>query len=346
MTTPALLLLLAAAVLVAAVVLFWPPRGLWWRWRTGLMASERVLLEDALKHLHACEYADHPATLDSVAGALGVGRDRAAHLLIRLQTEGLAAAADNRWTLTPDGRSYALRVVRTHRLWERYFSDETGMPAAEWHDAAEIREHTTSEDEAEALAASMGHPRFDPHGDPIPTASGGLPATPPGRPLPQLEPDTVGEIVHVEDEPAAIYSQLVAEGLHPGMRVRLLEATPERIRFEADAEEHVLAPVVASQLTVRPRPRAEMPAGWERLSALTGVGETGRVVGLSPALRGVERRRMLDLGLVPGTEIEVVRRAPGGDPVAYRIRGAVLALRREQADEIRIERLQGAGEAA
>jgi DtxR family Mn-dependent transcriptional regulator len=156
----------------------------------------------------------------------------------------------------------------------------------------------------------------------------------------------VGEIVHVEDEPAAIYSQLVAEGLHPGMRVRLLEATPERIRFEADAEEHVLAPVVASQLTVRPRPRAEMPAGWERLSALTGVGETGRVVGLSPALRGVERRRMLDLGLVPGTEIEVVRRAPGGDPVAYRIRGAVLALRREQADEIRIERLQGAGEAA
>jgi DtxR family Mn-dependent transcriptional regulator len=346
MTTPATLLLLAAALLLVAVVLFWPPRGLWWRWRSGLLASERVLVEDALKHLHGCEYAEHAATLDSVAGALGVGRDRAAELLMRLQTEGLAEAADGRWTLSADGRSYALRVVRTHRLWERYFSDETGMPADEWHGEAEIREHTTSAAEAEALAASMGHPRFDPHGDPIPTAAGGLPAAPPGRPLPQLEPDTVAEIVHVEDEPAAIYSQLLAEGLHPGMRVRVLEATAERIRFEADAEEHVLAPVVASNLTVRARPRAEMPTGWERLSALTAVGDAGRVAGISPAVRGVERRRMLDLGLVPGTEVRLVRRAPGGDPVAYRIRGAVLALRRQQADQIRIVRVHDAGEAA
>lgn len=346
MTTPATLLLLSVALVLAAVLLFWPPRGLWWRWRYGLLASERVLLEDALKHLHACEYAEHPATLDSVAGALGVGRDRAAELLIRLQTEGLATAADGRWTLSAQGRAYALRVVRTHRLWERYFADRTGMPAAEWHGAAEIREHTTSADEADALAASMGHPRFDPHGDPIPTAAGGLPATPAGRPLPQLPPDTVAEIVHVEDEPAAVYSRLLAEGLHPGMRVRVLQVTPESVRFEADAEEHVLAPVVAANLTVRPRPLAEMPGGWERLSALTAVGDAGRVVGISPALRGVERRRMLDLGLVPGTEVRVVRPAPGGDPVAYRIRGAVVALRRQQAEQIRVERLQDAGEAA
>jgi Fe2+ transport system protein FeoA len=89
-----------------------------------------------------------------------------------------------------------------------------------------------------------------------------------------------------------------------------------------------------------------MPTGWERLSVLSAVGDSARVVGLSPALRGVERRRMLDLGLVPGTEVRLVRRAPGGDPVAYRIRGAVVALRREQADQIRIERLHDAGEAA
>lgn len=343
--TPALLLLLATAIVVATVFFFWPPDGLWWRWRRGLMASGRVLLEDALKHLHSCEFSELEATLDSVAGALSVARDRAAELLSRLQSEGLATARDGKWTLTNEGRSYALRVVRTHRLWERYFSDETGMPAEEWHAEAEIREHQTTPSELEALSARLGHPRFDPHGDPIPTSAGGMPRSASGRPLPQLAPDTIAEIVHVEDEPAAIYSQLVAEGLHPGMRVRVLDVTPERIRFEADAEEFVLAPVVAGNLTVRERPQVEMPAWYEPLSDLE-PGDTARVMTLSHSVRGVERRRLLDLGLIPGTDVEVIRRSPSGDPTAYRIRGAVIALRRDQVGQVRVERLSGKTEVA
>ena len=123
MPTPAFLLLLVTVTALVLVVLFWPPRGLWWRWRSGVLATERVLLEDALKHLFGCEYDDHEATLGSLAGALGVDRDRTAELLMRLQTEGLAGTRDgSRWRLTDEGRSYALRVLRTHRLWERYFS--------------------------------------------------------------------------------------------------------------------------------------------------------------------------------------------------------------------------------
>ena len=308
--TPLLALILFTTVSTVVVALFWPPQGLWWRWRRGHLASERVLVEDALKHLYHCESGERDATLESVAGALGVSGDRAAELLARLQTEDLALVADGGWRLSPGGRSYALRVVRTHRLWERYFSDETGMPAREWHAEAEVLEHTTSPEQVAALSAQMGHPRFDPHGDPIPTADGGMPAVPPGQPLPQLAPGTVAEIVHVEDEPEAVYSQLVAEGLHPGMRVRVTEVTSERVRFEADSEEHVLAPIVAGNVTVRAIPRAEMPGPYEPLSALI-PGEKGRVVGLSPAVRGVERRRLLDLGLVVDTEVTVVRRAPG-----------------------------------
>jgi len=345
MWTPALLLLLAAAIAMAVVLLFWPPHGLWWRWRRGLLATDRVLLEDALKHLHGCEFAELEATLDSVAGGLGVERDRAAELLARLQAEGLATTEDGKWVLSSEGRSYALRVVRTHRLWERYFSEETGMPADEWHAEAEIREHQASRSELEALSARLGHPRFDPHGDPIPTSEGGMPHVVPGRPLPQLAPETVAEIVHVEDEPTAIYSQLVAEGLHPGMHVRVLEVTPVRIRFEADAEEHVLSPVVAANLWVKERPRVEMPPWYEPLSALE-PGESARIMSIAPALRGIERHRLLDLGLVPGTEVEVIRRSPGGDPTAYRIRGAVIALRRDQVDLVRVERSRSNTEVA
>ena len=62
--------------------------------------------------------------------------------------------------------------------------------------------------------------------------------------------------------------------------------------------------------------------------------ETGTVVELLS--EGAERRRMLDLGILPGTKIEVVMRSPMGDPVAYRIRDSVIALRKEQARQIRI----------
>jgi len=63
-----------------------------------------------------------------------------------------------------------------------------------------------------------------------------------------------------------------------------------------------------------------------------GIGQTARIEAL--AATGANRRRLLDLGLVPRTEIEAVRRSPAGDPVAYRIRGAVIALRREEAAQV------------
>jgi DtxR family Mn-dependent transcriptional regulator len=157
--------------------------------------------------------------------------------------------------------------------------------------------------------------------------------------LTELEIGELAEIVHVEDEPPAVYAQLVAEGLHPGMRVRVNESTPQRIRFEADAEEHVLAPILAANLSVRTLPQDEVMAGpFEKLSALA-IGDKARVVGLAPALRGVERRRMFDLGLIPGTEVSPELRSPGGDPTGYLIRGAVIALRREQADHVHVERV-------
>jgi len=67
-------------------------------------------------------------------------------------------------------------------------------------------------------------------------------------------------------------------------------------------------------------------------------GEEGVVVRLGGQVHGAQRRRMLDLGLVPGTVVRAELASLSGDPVAYRIRGAVIALRRAQADDILIRR--------
>jgi len=161
----------------------------------------------------------------------------------------------------------------------------------------------------------MGEPRYDPHGDPIPTADGEI-APRRGQPLSELAAGEVGEIVHIEDEPASVYAQLVAEGLYPGMRVRLLEKTPQRVRFEGEAEEHVLAPVLAANLTVLVLD--EEPADEEALRSLASLapGESARVVSLSALRRGLERRRLLDLGIVPGTRVSAELTSPSGDITA------------------------------
>lgn len=337
MIDPRIALLSVAVALVAAIALFWPDRGWVWRLRRAFQASERVLAEDALKHLFDCEYKGRIGNLQSLSGVLSISGNRAAEILQQLEAHELIQPTEGGYRLTADGRSSALRIVRIHRLWERYLSDETGYEPAVWHQKAELHEHTTTEEEADAMAARMGHPRYDPHGDPIPTSGGDI-LPPQGRPLIELAPDTLGEIVHVEDEPEAIYAQLVAEGLHPGQRVRLLEVSPERIRFVADAEEHVLAPVLAANLSVIALTQDEEMAGpFERLSGLE-PGESAKVVSISPHLRPQERRRMLDLGLIPGTEVLAEIRSPAGDPTGYRIRGAVIALRREQADQVQVER--------
>jgi DtxR family Mn-dependent transcriptional regulator len=254
--------------------------------------------------------------------------------------EMIAARGDG-YVLTDRGRREALRVVRLHRLWERYLSEETGLGAEEWHREAERREHRTTPEQAADLAARMGFPRFDPHGDPIPTEKGEV-IPPEGVPLHALRPGSSAEIVHVEDEPSAVYSQLVAAGLYPGMRVDIIESDPRRVRLHADdGRRHDITPVLAANLTVREiaEPVTDEP-GTEALSALS-PGERASVTAISPACHGPERRRLLDLGIVPDTVVEAELVSPSGDPTAYRIRGALIALRREQASLIRVRRIDG-----
>lgn len=332
------------AILVAgiglAVLLFRPERGLVPRLRRGRRLASRVLVEDALKHVHEAEYRGHPATLQSLSGALSISGNEASALVARMEARGLLRTAGETLAPTPEGRTYALQVIRAHRLWEQYLAEETGVPETSWHAQAERREHDLTRTEADALAARLGHPRYDPHGDPIPTARGEIPALGDAVPLSELPPDAVARVVHVEDEPAASYAQLVAAGVHPGMEIRVTDASPERIRFWAGGDEHVLAPVLAAGITVVPAGTSLVPPpeeASERLSQL-GPGESAEVVSISGACRGIDRRRLMDLGVVPGTPIEAVMRSPSGDPTAYRLRGTLIAIRRSQAERIRIRR--------
>ncbi len=321
-----ILLLLA----VAAVALFVPRSGILATIRRSHRDAERILREDALKHVHHCEYNALPCTLDSLAGALKIDRNRAVGLLEELSGRRLVSYRGSEIALTSEGRTYALSVVRVHRLWERYLADETTVRELEWHDEAEKQEHRLSAEETKELARRLGDPVFDPHGDPIPTPRGVVPEQK-GKPLQAFaEGDTV-RILHVEDEPPALYAQLVEAGLYPGTTVRIIEALPDRIVLEKEGITTNLSPTLAANVTAWRVPATQL-VGQQRTLASLGVGDSGVVSAISPACRGLQRRRLMDLGIVPGTRIAVDMRSVGGDPTAYSIRGALVALRREQAD--------------
>jgi len=335
--------LFSLSLLIIIVVMVWlifrPERGLFWRWQHARSVTRQVQREDALKHIHRCQRHGRTPTLEGLAGATQVSTNDAAELLSELERHDLVQLEGESFRLTPRGRDYALHIIRAHRLWERYLADETGFAREEWHDRADRAEHSLSPADVDELASELGNPTHDPDGDPIPTAEGTM-VPHGGQPLTAMPLDVPVRIVHLEDEPEAIYAQLVAEGLGPGMEARVLELSARRVRFWANGDEHILAPIVAANISVLPVPSIVLEADepGDKMSSLQ-PGEQGEVIGISRAISGNQRRRFLDLGILPGTIITAEIRSPGGDPTAYRIRDALFALRREQADMITIRKV-------
>ncbi len=337
MIDPLNALIIAAILSAISGWLFWPEKGLFWRWQQARQVTRRVLREDALKHIHDCEYHNRRPTVKSLAGSLRITVNEATELLSEMQDHELITFEGDQVKLSPQGRDYALHIIRAHRLWERYLADKTGYPEADWHSKSEHYEHLLTPADAEALADELGHPRYDPHGDPIPTAAGELAAVE-RLTLPNFPLDQPGRITHLEDEPEAVYAQLVAEGLHPGISIRVVEATPQRIVFWANGDEHILAPIIAANISVDafPAEEAPEPIPHDHLNNLKPK-ESARVIGISKAIRGAERRRLMDLGILPGTVITAELRSPAGELTAYQVRGALIGLRDEQAALIDIE---------
>jgi len=326
---------LVIGLVALALVVIWPRAGLLARWKSARSFAERCRREDALKHLLHQEVNGRTASLESLAGAVQLKTDAAAELMEDLEGRGLTRLERGAYQLTREGRELASQVVRAHRLWESYLADQTGVGKEEWHARAEEQEHLLTPEETEALAARLGHPRLDPHGDVIPESGEPLPADV-GQSLNTAPLNTPLVITHLEDEPQRVYDQLAAMGLGPGVNVSITERLPNQVRIRAGGVQHTLLPLQAENVGVVEVNEKGGVVREERFLTSLAPGERAVVVGLSPACRGPERRRLLDLGFVPGTEVKVVMASPLGDPVAYEVRGATVALRREQARAVRI----------
>jgi len=129
-------------------------------------------------------------------------------------------------TLSGAGMKIALEVVRHHRLIELYLVEALGFSWDEVHEEAEALEHVISEKLEARIAAYLGHPTLDPHGDPIPTLEGDIEHSPETNTLATLTPRQRGRIVRVSDQHTERLRYLSELGLVLGVRVQVVAVAP------------------------------------------------------------------------------------------------------------------------
>ena len=167
-----------------------------------------------------------PVSTSDVAARLGVAAPSVSAMLRRLGRAGLLTASGSGGiTLSEHGASHARDMVRRHRLIETFLVQAAGMSWDEVHDEAEALQHAVSDRLVDRIDAALGHPRRDPHGDPIPQPSGDYAEDW----SPALDGAPAGVcfgVDRVSDEDSAALEYLAGLGVRPGVTLRVLEREP------------------------------------------------------------------------------------------------------------------------
>lgn len=214
-------------------------------------------VQDYAKAIYAIEqrHGDVVSTT-ALANRLGVTSGSASSMLKRLDGLGLVAHVPYRGVrLTDRGRRVAIDVLRRHRLLERFLTDELGVPWDQVHAEAEVLEHVLSENLAERIAAKLGYPSHDPHGDPIPTVDGHVDDIE-TRSLADLQPGEGGVLARVSDSDPELLRYLADRGIAIGMKVAVQGCEPFEgpLSVMLDEREHVLGRAVARAIRVHTSP--------------------------------------------------------------------------------------------
>ena len=186
-------------------------------------------IEDYAKAIYALQQrapAGSGVSTNDLADRLGVTAASVSAMLKKLAERGLAVHEPYHGVqLTPDGKRVALEVLRHHRLLELYLAEHLGVPWDRVHEEAEALEHVLSEDLEARIAAKLGNPTHDPHGDPIPSADLVVEERV-TRSLDDLAPGARGRFVRVSDSDSAMLRYLDERGVRLGDRFEVLDRQP------------------------------------------------------------------------------------------------------------------------
>jgi DtxR family Mn-dependent transcriptional regulator len=210
-------------------------------------------VEDYAKAIYALQQRGRETvSTNALADRLGVTPASASGMVKRLCELGMVEHRPYHGvTLTDSGRRVALEVMRHHRLLELYLVESLGVPWDRVHDEAEVLEHVLSDELEELIAAKLGHPTHDPHGDPIPTRDLTIDEGP-SLSLQALDPGAAGRFARISDSDPEMLRFLAQRGIRPGDSFEVIDKHPFDgplfVRFGEDV--HVLGGALARAMRV------------------------------------------------------------------------------------------------
>jgi DtxR family Mn-dependent transcriptional regulator len=200
-------------------------------------------VEDYLKAIYRLSPEGKTASTSEIAQRLELSPASVSGMVKRLSEQGLLEHVPYKGVqLTADGRRAALRVLRRHRLIEAYLVAFLGYTWDTVHEEAERLEHAVSDTLVQRMAAVLGDPAVDPHGDPIPTPDGDIHELA-SIPLAEVPAGTTVEVRQVEESQPDRLRYIASVGLQPGVRVMVLDRQPFQgpITIDVAGESHVIS---------------------------------------------------------------------------------------------------------
>ncbi len=213
-------------------------------------------VEDFLKTVYLLQRQYNPVPTSILAEQLGVKPPSVTEMAKKLAEHGLLAYEKYKGIgLTDPGRLVALEVIRHHRLIEMYLTQALGYSWDEVHDEADRLEHVISEQFEERIAAALGHPNLDPHGDPIPELDGSIPAQETFL-LANAQIDAPNIVRRITDQSPDMLRYLASIGLVPGAQVTVTAREPfdGPIHLRIEDNEAVISHEVAGHVFLIPPP--------------------------------------------------------------------------------------------
>ncbi len=218
----------------------------------ALRRSFSPAVEDYLKAIYRLQSEhDGPVTTNALGDWLGVTASSASGMLRKLDDLRLVRYEPYRGVrLSEAGWRAALRVVRRHRLLELFLSRTLGLSWDRVHDEAEALEHALSAGLCEEIAARLGDPRTDPHGDPIPTSDGRVIEVPSAS-LGSLHAGQRSKVVRVSDRDPGVLRLLTGHGVGLGDDLQVVRVDPSgAVTVESRSGVHLLDPQVVAAIRV------------------------------------------------------------------------------------------------
>jgi len=190
------------------------------------MSEVTEVVEEYLEGIYRLQEKNGVARTSDIVKLLQVAPGTVTNTVERLEREGMLKHEPYKGVkLTDKGRKIALDVIRRHRLSERLLTDFIRVDWDKAHDAACKLEHGIRNDVIKKLEKALGHPKTCPHGNPIPTACGGIDEEK-SEPLSTLRSKESGVVVKIKDETPEVLEYIAVLGLLPGASIEIVEKAP------------------------------------------------------------------------------------------------------------------------